>query len=181
MDVKFIIVNRNEIEKLKSVSDVSFCGYVYLVEWGTKYVKIGSTENPYVRIKSLISQAEKYGDSKVKRIALSQPHTNFRENEQLLHKLFTEHRKDGTELFSVNLDEIVLLATENLEFFEAEQIIVKLPKSRADYMKSRRHGKKTFSVLIDKEKSDKLDEKLKEQNKTKASWLEEQIDNELKK
>ena len=48
-------------------------------------------------------------------------------------------------------------------------------------MKSRREGKKTFSVLIDRHKAESLDKKLQEQNKTKAAWLEEKIDEELKK
>ncbi|MFG6378949.1 MAG: hypothetical protein K1W19_11650 [Lachnospiraceae bacterium] len=54
-------------------------------------------------------------------------------------------------------------------------------KSRADYMKKRREGKKNFSVLIDAEKADKIEKKLKDENKTKTSWLEEKIDEELKK
>lgn len=58
---------------------------------------------------------------------------------------------------------------------------MKPQKSRADYMKSMRKGKKNFSVLIDKDKVDQLDEKLRNQNKTKAAWLEEKIDEELKK
>ena len=56
-----------------------------------------------------------------------------------------------------------------------------IAKSRADYMKSRREGKKNFSVLIDKDKAEKLEEKLVSENKTKSAWLEEKIDEELKK
>ncbi|MDE5946524.1 MAG: hypothetical protein K2G63_04360 [Oscillospiraceae bacterium] len=56
-----------------------------------------------------------------------------------------------------------------------------IAKSRADYMKSRREGKKTFSVLVNKDKVENLEKKLKPQGKTKASWLEEKIDEELKK
>lgn len=48
-------------------------------------------------------------------------------------------------------------------------------------MKSRREGKKNFSVLVDKEKVENLEQKLKSENKTKAAWLEEKIDEELKK
>lgn len=48
-------------------------------------------------------------------------------------------------------------------------------------MKSRREGKKNFSVLIDKEKVEILEKKLDAQNKTKSAWLEEKIDEELKK
>lgn len=56
-----------------------------------------------------------------------------------------------------------------------------IAKSRADYMKSRREGKKNFSVLVDKKKVENLEQKLKSKNKTKAAWLEEKIDEELKK
>lgn len=48
-------------------------------------------------------------------------------------------------------------------------------------MKSRREGKKNFSVLIDISKAERLEEKLVSENKTKAAWLEEKIDEELKK
>lgn len=48
-------------------------------------------------------------------------------------------------------------------------------------MKQRRDDKKTFSVLIDKERFDKLEHKLQEDNKTKKQWLEEKIDKDLKK
>lgn len=53
--------------------------------------------------------------------------------------------------------------------------------SRADYMRKRREGKKTFSALIDRDKAEGLEKKLKEENKSKTSWLEEKIDEELKK
>ena len=48
-------------------------------------------------------------------------------------------------------------------------------------MKSRREGKKTFSVLIDKDKAEAIEKKLKEENTTKSLWLEEKIDEEIKK
>ena len=47
-------------------------------------------------------------------------------------------------------------------------------------MKSRREGKKNFSALIDKEKVESLEKKLKAEYKTKSAWLEEKIDEELK-
>lgn len=48
-------------------------------------------------------------------------------------------------------------------------------------MKQRREDKKTFSVLMDKEKVDRLEQKLQKDNKTKKEWLNEKIDEELKK
>lgn len=46
-------------------------------------------------------------------------------------------------------------------------------------MKKRREGKKNFSALIDADKVDAIEKKLKEDNKTKTSWLEEKIDEEI--
>lgn len=48
-------------------------------------------------------------------------------------------------------------------------------------MKQRRRNKKSFNVLIDKERIDKLEQKLQADNKTKKQWLEEKIDNDTKK
>lgn len=48
-------------------------------------------------------------------------------------------------------------------------------------MKQRRRDKKSFNVLIDKERIDKLEQKLQADNKTKKQWLEEKIDNDTKK
>lgn len=54
-------------------------------------------------------------------------------------------------------------------------------KSRADYFKERRKASKTFYVEIEKEKMEAFEKKLVNKNKTKREWLEEKIDEELKK
>ena len=59
--------------------------------------------------------------------------------------------------------------------------MVIIAKSRAEYLRKRRENKKTFSVLIDKVRFDKLEHKLQEEDKTKKQWLEENIDNYTKK
>lgn len=59
--------------------------------------------------------------------------------------------------------------------------MVIISKSRAEYLRKRREDKKTFSVLIDKERVEKLEQKLQQDNKTKKQWLEEKIDNDVKK
>lgn len=53
--------------------------------------------------------------------------------------------------------------------------------SRADYFKERRKTRKDFGVLIDREKLERFEQKLKSQNVTKTAWLNEKIDEELKK
>ena len=53
--------------------------------------------------------------------------------------------------------------------------------NQTEYMKSRRESKKTFSALVDKEKMEKLEKKLKDENLSKTKWLEKKIDEELDK
>lgn len=55
-----------------------------------------------------------------------------------------------------------------------------MSKSRAEYMKKRREGKKAFSVLLDIEKFEAIDSYLVSKNKSKKEWLEEKIDHELR-
>ena len=62
-----------------------------------------------------------------------------------------------------------------------KDVIIIADKSRADYFRERRKGKKQFNVLLDEELVLGLEEKLKEENKTRKEWLEEKIRTELKK
>lgn len=73
-----------------------------------------------------------------------------------------------------NTLQYIIYVTRNKE-------VVFITKSRAEYMKQRRKDKKSFNVLIDKEKLDKLEHKLQKENKTKKQWLEEKIDKDIKK
>ena len=54
-------------------------------------------------------------------------------------------------------------------------------KSRAEYMKSRRESRKTFSVVLEREKLERFEDKLQKQKRTKTDWLNEKIDEELGK
>ena len=55
------------------------------------------------------------------------------------------------------------------------------PESRAEYMKKRRETIGQFSVSVQKEKLNALSKKLEEQNKTNTQWLNEKLDEELRK
>lgn len=55
------------------------------------------------------------------------------------------------------------------------------PESRAEYFRERRKAKKQFSVLFDRNKVEALEEKLKQQNKTKVDWFAEKLEEELRK
>jgi len=54
-------------------------------------------------------------------------------------------------------------------------------KSRSDYFKERRKTIGQFSVSVPRKKLDALDKRLKEQEKTKTTWLNEKIDEEINK
>ena len=54
-------------------------------------------------------------------------------------------------------------------------------KSRADYFKERRKSTKAFYVEIEKEKIEKLESNLSSKSKSKKEWLNEKIDEEIKK
>lgn len=51
--------------------------------------------------------------------------------------------------------------------------------SRAEYFRERRKMFKQFVVMVDKEKVEKLDQKLKAQNENRTAWLRRKIDEEL--
>ena len=54
-------------------------------------------------------------------------------------------------------------------------------KSRADYFKERRRTSKAFYVEIERGKMEAFEEKLSQEDKTKKEWLNEKIDDELRK
>ena len=54
-------------------------------------------------------------------------------------------------------------------------------KSRAEYMRNRRKGVKPFYVEIEEDKMEKFEKKLEDNSKTKKEWLNDKIDEELKK
>ena len=88
-----------------SVKD-TYMGYIYACEYGDM-VKIGSSQRPYQLLCSMIRGAEKYGKTKIGRFALSEPHTNIRENKKIIHQRFMPLRKDGTDLFDISMDDAI--------------------------------------------------------------------------
>lgn len=54
-------------------------------------------------------------------------------------------------------------------------------ESRADYFKERRKDYKAFHVEVERNKMEKFERKLFQKNTTKKQWLDEKIDEELKK
>ena len=60
-------------------------------------------------------------------------------------------------------------------------IIPKTVKNRSDYFRERRKGKKAFHVEVEKDTMEAFEKELAKQNKTKKEWLDQKINEELKK
>lgn len=113
------IFEKEELTKLKEVCKQTpeDRGYFYLLEYGNR-IKIGCSKNPYKRYCTLKREAEAYGNSKLGRIAISSPHTNYSQNEVLLHKVFSEKRVTGTELFNLNFEDAIAGIPDGMQFSE---------------------------------------------------------------
>lgn len=55
------------------------------------------------------------------------------------------------------------------------------PESRAEYFKERRSKYKSFTVEVERQKMELFEQKLKNKQISKAEWLNQKIDEELKK
>lgn len=88
----------NEIKQIEDSRSNEYMGFIYVMEWGDN-IKIGCTKSPYQRLKALKRQAEKYGNTSIDRVAITIEHTNYKENERIIHKQFEKHQIGNTELF----------------------------------------------------------------------------------
>lgn len=112
----FKVVNEFELKQLENEIKNSYLGVVYILQYGEN-VKIGSTNQPFTRYKTLKHNAEDYGNVKIGKISLSEAHTNYRRNESELHKIFRDYRRLGTELFNISFDNAIeKLGNIELEF-----------------------------------------------------------------
>ena len=107
---KMTIFNDANSKELKDFEKniSTYMGIFYVMEYGD-YVKIGYSHMPYERLTALKRQAVKYSDLRTGKIALSIPHTNYRENEKQLHAMFNRYRKQDTELFKIDFEDCIKL------------------------------------------------------------------------
>lgn len=103
------IFSNSEFGKIKEIEKRNkdkYTGFFYILEYG-KFVKIGSTKNPYQRLMALKRNAVNYGEWEIGKVAISIPHTNYVENEKKLHEHFKSKRKQGSELFDCRFDDVL--------------------------------------------------------------------------
>lgn len=106
------IMDNNQLKDLLSLQlnkKSGFMGFFYVLDYGDGSIKIGSSAFPYKRILHLISVARKYGNAIICKFALSPQHTNYRQNESMLHAFFSDSQRDKSERFDVSFDAAVEL------------------------------------------------------------------------
>ena len=121
------------ISKIPTISRGDFTGHVYALEYGDK-IKIGMTTCPENRAKQLDSLGRNYGNVKTGRIAISMPHTNFSNNENMLHAHFAESRCVGSELFNITFEDFISNVPE-LEFKDETERLERETKEFTNSMK----------------------------------------------
>ncbi len=109
----------NEIKDLEKSKSSDYIGFFYVLEWNEN-VKIGCTAKPYKRMKQLKIVAN-YAKVKIGMVAISQGHTNYRDNEKLLHSHFKHFRLESTELFDISFENAILNMPNNLTFLDESE------------------------------------------------------------
>lgn len=103
------IFSKNEFEEIKDFQKErpnAVMGIVYAVEYDKGYCKIGMSSIPADRTFTIKHYISDYMQFPVNRIMISKWHTNYKENEKILHEHFSNCRIPNTELFMVGADEV---------------------------------------------------------------------------
>lgn len=99
-----LLYSESNLKKMGKVN--SWLGVFYLLEYDN-YIKIGCTKNPYQRYKQLVRNAKNYNNTNIGRFFISPWHTNYCDNEKILHKHFEKYRKPDTELFDITIEDFL--------------------------------------------------------------------------
>lgn len=133
---KLQVFNNEEFGEIRTIEESrcsNYVGFVYALELDD-IVKIGSTAHPHKRLVALRRQLEVYGNTRLGRVALSQEHTNYRENEKILHDYFREFRRGNTELFDIPLQRVVEVS-RGLAFLDESKAIKQESERVCDFFK----------------------------------------------
>jgi len=128
-----MFVGKNVISLVLDTSMIGY-GYLYVAKFNSGLVKIGITRNPKKRIMTL----ENGSGFHVTEVALSKPHTNYRDNESITLSYFSSKNVVG-EWFSAKFNEVVEF-TDTLNF---------LVESEKDYNERIETAKNDLAVKID--------------------------------
>ncbi len=140
------VVPLDELHKLQRIDKLhkdTYLGVVYAVEYGGN-LKIASTKHPYSAIKALIRQIKTSGGdvNDFGKIYVSISHTNYRENESLLQKAFSESCVGLGKLYSITMQEFVAhIQNCNIEYRDETKEIEERSQECADFFKKMLFGR----------------------------------------
>lgn len=156
--------NFSQIKDFQKEKPNAVMGVVYAIEYSGGYCKIGMSSFPADRTSVLKHYISDYMQKQVRKIMISEWHTNYRKNEKLLHEAFSDCRIPNTELFSVCVEEIalhilnegILLEDRSEEILEEikreSDLLIEFVKSvmRGDYVKKEKSEERfNFSEMYD--------------------------------
>lgn len=115
------LFTREELEK-KSLGEgkiSEYAGVVYAIEYGDGFVKIGCSKIPSDRVFAVKHLITDYMQKEVKRVLISPWHTNYRNNELLVHCFFKDKRIENTELFKTSIESVLqVMESGQLEYLD---------------------------------------------------------------
>ncbi len=97
----------SQIKDFQKEKPNAVMGIVYAIEYGNGFCKIGMSSVPANRTLALKHYISDYMQYPVNRIMITTWHTNYRQNEKKLHEEFSDCRIPNTELFCVNVQDVV--------------------------------------------------------------------------
>jgi len=126
MSISQIEINKNKwyfyenINLMKEKKFETYFGSVYILEYKNGKIKIGKSSNPVKRLKNLIRHSNVYSgkDYSIVKILVSEPHTNYNQNEKILHNFFKDFHLNG-EVFNISLNKAInLLHSLKIDFLD---------------------------------------------------------------
>ena len=129
----------NDVKSFPNKGMTRWHGYVYIIEYG-EGIKIGCSKQPSKRINAIKSHARNYSDIIIGRIAVSTEHTNYKENEEMLHKHFGSFRKAKSEIFRISFGEALSSLPRSIEYLDESADKEIDCNKRVDFLKNTLFG-----------------------------------------
>lgn len=146
----------------------SVVGIIYVIGYNNSFCKIGMSSLPADRTLALRHYISDYMQMSVDKIAISSWHTNYKQNEKLLHENFSSCRIPNTELFSCDIQEVTeFIQNDGIKFEDNSEEIFKNIQRGSDAVVE--FGKAIMRGDFEQKSENTFDEKynkmLKESNK----------------
>ena len=129
----YLFSGLNELKESR-FKNKKYFGNVYMFELGDK-VKIGYSKNPKNRLVKIQRDFEFYSEEITGMIFISKSHTNYKENEKIIHKIL-EDKRIKREFFDVSLNDELISIFSKVKFLDETKEIQKKSKGFVEFMKS---------------------------------------------